>query len=165
MLSPELEEKLRKARLVLDAAAVENIIPLCQQYLMVLAEYRAQLYRLPDTLELNPKSSASSSRAEIDSAGKAVRAAIEHTTQERNRTEMLLRSFTALSGYEAVTTINSVKYQGRDTWELKAGGVGCIDNPGKRMSVQEAVETACLLRREAYIAKTDTRPALAIGDI
>jgi hypothetical protein len=154
MLSPELEEKLRNARLALDGAVSDNIIELCKQYLTLLAEYRAELYMLPDKLELNIRSGTSQTREDVDGARKAVRAAIEHTTQERNRTETLLRSFTAVSGYEAAETFNRGKYQGQDTWELRAGGVGCVDSPGTKMSVQEAVETASLLRREAHIAKT-----------
>lgn len=154
MLSPELEEKLRRARLALDGAASDNIIELCKQYLTLLALYRAELYKLPDTLELDPRSRSSSTREDVSGARKAVRAAIEHTTQERNQTETLLLSFTAVSGYEAAETLNTGKYKGQDTWELRGGRVGCGDSPDKRMSVQEAVETASLLRREAHIAKT-----------
>lgn len=165
MLSPELEEKLRKARLALDGAASDNIIELCKQYLGVLSLYRAELYKLPDKLELNPLSSSSQTRKAIEGARKAVRAAIEHTTVERNRTEMLLLSFTAVSGYEAAATLNSEKYKGRDTWELRAGGVGCVDSPGKRMSVQEAVDTASLLRREAHITKTAIRAGANIPSV
>ena len=87
MLSPKLEEKLRRARRALDGAASENIIELCKQYLTLLAAYRSELHKLPDTLELNPpsRSASSTSREDVDANRKAVRAAIEHTTQERNR--------------------------------------------------------------------------------
>ena len=162
MLSPELEEKLRKARLALDGAASDNIIELCNQYLALLAVKRAELYNLPDRLELDLRATSSLTREDVGGNRKAVRAAIEHTTQERNQTEKLLLSFIAVSGYEAVGTLNKAKHQGRDNWELRAGGVGCVDSPDKRMSVQEAVETASLLRREAHIAKTAT---LAGADI
>lgn len=154
MLFPELEEKLRQAKLALDRAASDNIIELCKQYLALLAIYRAELYKLPDKLGLNPRSRSSQTRESVGGDRKAVRAAIEHTTQERNQTEMLLLSFTTVSGYEAAETLNRRKYQGQDNWELRAGGVGCVNSPGKRMSVQKAVETASLLRREAHIAKT-----------
>ena len=46
MLYPELEEKLRHARLALERATSEDIIDLCKQYLALLAEYRSQLYEL-----------------------------------------------------------------------------------------------------------------------
>jgi hypothetical protein len=165
MLSPALEEKLRRARLALDEATSDDIIERCKQYLALLALYRAELYSLPDTLELDPRSASSQMRETIGGARKAVRAAIERTTQERNQTETLLLSFTAVSGYEAAETLNKVKYKGQDTWELRAGGVGCVGSPGNRMSVQEAVETASLLRREAHIAKTATRAAADIRSI
>jgi hypothetical protein len=153
MLSPELEEKLRQARLALDGATSDNIIELCKQYLVLLALYRAELYKLPDKLELDARSRSSSTGQDVSRARKAVRAAIEHTTQERNQTETLLLSFTAVSGYEAVETFNKGKYKGQDSWELRAGGVGCVGDAEKRMSVQEAVEAASLLRREAHIGK------------
>jgi len=155
MLYPALEEKLLKARLALDGAASESIVELCKQYLALLAEYRAELYKLPDTLDLNRHSKSSSSRAEVDDTRKEVRAAIERTTQERNRAGALLLSFTAVSGYEATATLNRLKYKGHDNWELRAGGVRWGDNNNSRMTVQEAVEAASLLRREEHSATQD----------
>jgi hypothetical protein len=154
MLSPELEGKLREAGLALDGATSGNIIELCKQYLAVLAEYRSELYRLPDTLKLRPgPASSSSSREDIKGVRKAVRSAIERTTQERRQTEALLFSFTAISGYGAVMTLNRHKYEGGDDWQLSSGGVSLRDgSDGKRMTIQEAVETASLLRREEHVA-------------
>ncbi|HEX8890119.1 MAG TPA: hypothetical protein VF779_13260 [Pyrinomonadaceae bacterium] len=157
MLYPALEEKLLKARLALDGATSESIIELCKQYLALLDEYRAELYKLPDTLELNSRTRSSSSREDIDETRKEVRTAIEHTTQERNRAEALILSFTAVSGYEATATLNRLKYNGHDDWELRAGGVRWGDNTNKRMTVQEAVEVVSLLRREEYIAIKEAR--------
>ena len=52
MLLPELEvEGTAPARS--DAATSGNIVELCQQYLALLAEYRAELYKLPDTLGID----------------------------------------------------------------------------------------------------------------
>src|SRR2546423_9941331 len=121
MLSPELEENLRNARLALDRATSENIIELCKHYLALLAEYRGELYKLPDKLDLNPRSRSSSSREDVDGTRKAVRAAIEHTTRERKWAEGLILSFTAVSGYGAVETLNRQKYKGHDDWVLSAG--------------------------------------------
>ena len=98
MLYPALEEKLRKARLALDGATSATVIELCKQYLALLAEYRAELYTLPDTLQLNRHSKSSSSRAEVVGARKEVRAAIEETTSEREWAEGLILWFTAVSG-------------------------------------------------------------------
>jgi hypothetical protein len=154
MLSPELEEKLHRARFALDEATSDNLIELCKRYLGLLAMCRAELYELPDKLALDPK--FSSTGGDTGGARKAVRAAIEHTTRERNQVETLLLSFTAVSGYEAVKTLNSGKYEGQDTWELRASGIGCTNGHGKRMSIQEAVETASRLRREEHIADAAT---------
>jgi hypothetical protein len=153
MLYPALEEKLLKARLALDGATSENIIELCKQYLALLAEYRVELYTLPQTVDLNPHSK-SSSRAEVDDTRKEVRAAIEHTTREREWVETLILSFTAISGYGAVETFNRQKYMGRDDWKLSAGGVSFRDGAGgQRMTIQETVEIASLLRREEHVAR------------
>jgi hypothetical protein len=154
MLRPTLEEKLRNARLALNGAASENIIELCKQYLTLLAEYRAELYMLPRTLDLHRGSRTQSARADVDDTRKAIRAAIEHTTRERVWAEALILSFTAISGYEAVETFNRQKYKGRDDWKLSAGGAGFNGAAGvERMTIQEAVETASLLRREEHAAK------------
>lgn len=151
MLYPALEKKLRDARLALDGATSESIVELCKQYLALLDEYRTELFRLPDTLELNSRARSSSSQEDVETR-KEVRAAIEYTTQERNRAEALILSFTAVSGYEATATLNRLKHKGHDDWELRAGGVRRGDNTNKRMTVQEAVEVASLLRREEHIA-------------
>lgn len=155
MLDPALEEKLRNARLALDGAASENIIELCKQYLGLLAAYRSELYKLPETLDLDPRAKSASLREEVDATRKAVRAAIEQTTREREWAEALLLSFTAVSGYGAVETLNRQKYKGHDDWELSAGGAICSDDTGgQRLTIQEAVETASLLRREEHVAKS-----------
>jgi hypothetical protein len=155
MLYPALEEKLRRARLALDGATSERVIELCKQYLVLLAEYRVELYKLPDTLRLNHNSTSSSSWAEVDDTRKEVRAAIEETTNERKWAEGLILWFTAISGYGAVETLNWGKFRGHDNWELRAGGV-CTNGgtDSERMTIQDAVDAASLLRREEHIAQT-----------
>jgi hypothetical protein len=152
MLYPMLEEKLHKARLALDSATSESIIELCKKYLALLTEYRVELYRLPRAPELNTRTMSSLSLEEVGDSRKEVRTAIEHTTQERNQVEALILSFTAVSGYEATATLNRLKYKGHDSWELRAGGVRWGDGTNNRMTVQEAVEAASLLRREEHVA-------------
>ena len=155
MLYPVLEEQLRKARLALDAASSDSIVELCKQYLALLAEYRAELYKLPDTLQLNRHPKASAARAEVSDIRKEVRAAIEATTSEREWAEGLILWFTAVSGYGAVETLNRGRFRGHDNGEWRAGGVrrrGGTD--AERMTVQDAVDAASLLRREEYIAQT-----------
>lgn len=155
MLIPALEDKLRHARYALEGATTDNIIELCKQYLALLAEYRAELYKLPDTLGFNRRP-GSFSCEDVDDARKEVRAAIESLTRERNTTEALLRSFTSVSGYEAVETLNREKYKGHDDWELRAGGVARFsgDGAGERMTALEAVDIAGLLRREEHVARS-----------
>src|SRR5215218_8099441 len=122
MLFPALEDRLRRAARAFDGATTDNIVELCRQYLALLAEYRAELYKLPGTLGVNQRS-GSVEREDYADARREVRAAIEKTTRERNRTEALLLSFVSVSGYEAVETFNKQKYLGHDDWELRAGGV------------------------------------------
>jgi hypothetical protein len=153
MIYPELEEKMHSTRQALDGATIENIIERCKRHLELLAEYRSELYKLTDTPGINLRF-GSSSKEEVESTRKAVRVAIEDLTQEHNRTAALLLSFTAVSGYEAVETLNSQKYKGYDNWELRAGGVRPVDSTvAERMTIQEAVDTTSLLRREAYIVR------------
>lgn len=155
MLYPELEAQVGDARRALSEATSENIIELCKEYLALLAEYRGELYKLPETPGLNLRSGSHSSPEDLAGLRKAIRVAIENTTQERNETTELLRSFTAVSGYEAVETFNRRKYQGYDNWKLSAGGVSLNDPAdGHRITIQEAVNTASLLRREEHVAQS-----------
>jgi hypothetical protein len=154
MLYPQLEQRLDQAKQALKRATSENIIELCKQYLALLAEYRSQLYELRGKSGSRQQPARSSPREDIGDTRKAIRAAIESTTQERNRTEMLLLSFTTVSGYQAVELFNRRKYVGRDDWVLKASGLRSAGSSGDTvMTIQEAVEIASLLRREDYIAQ------------
>ena len=152
MLFPKLEEGLQSAQHALERACSENVVALCQQYLALLVEYRAELYKLQGTSRINPDAASHSSSEDIAASRKEARVAIEQTTQERNRTTALLRSLTAVSGYEAVETLNRRKYKGHDNWILRAGGVRFSDGADSdRMTIQEAVDRATLLRREEYV--------------
>jgi hypothetical protein len=159
MLLQELEESRQRARRALDGATSENVVELCRQYLAQLAEYRAGLFKLRDTLGIN-RPPGSFLPEGVGGARKAVRAALENVTRERNATEALLISFTSVSGYEAVETLNRRKYKGHDDWELRAGRVARNggDFPDERMTVLEAVDLAGLLRREEHVARTAASP-------
>ena len=151
MLYPQLEERLQASKHALNRATSESIVEQCKQYLEVLAEYRSQLYDLQVTPGLNQQSASPSLTEEVPDR-KTIREAIERTTRERNRTQLLLLSFTTVSGYEAVEIFNQRKYEGHDDWELRASGVKFRggDN-GDLMTVQEAVDVAGMLRREAHL--------------
>jgi len=145
MLYPELELKLDESKKALHQANRDNIVDQCKRYLTLLEEYRIRLYDLP--------SAPSDQQVNIPDR-KAVREAIETTIRERNSTQVLLLSFTTVSGYEAVEIFNDRKYQGHDDWELRASGVkfhgaDALD----LMTIQEAVQLASVLRREDYVAR------------
>ena len=151
------EEKLDHARHALNGATSENIVALCKQYLGLLSDYREQLYELANS-GFRQKSASSSSTGDLAGARKSFRAAIEKTTQERNRTELLLLSITTVSGYQAVEMLNRRNYEGHSDWELRASGVKSTSNSAQDlMTIQEAVDLASLLRREDHVAQNMAR--------
>jgi hypothetical protein len=152
MLFPQLEEKLQASNQALNTATSENIIEQCKQHLGLLAEYRTQLYELRDVPGVRQPSTPSPS-GEVQDRD-AIREAIKRTTQDRNRTQVLLLSFTTVSGYEAVEIFNQRCFEGHDDWELRASGVGSHGGDNSDlMTIQEAVDLASLLRRKDYIAQ------------
>jgi hypothetical protein len=147
-----VNENLIKAEFALSKANSGNIVELCREYLQILTEYRAELYKLRNVPEINLEQPSALARELVDQARKAIRSAIEITTRERNQTEIMIDSFTAISGYEAVITFNRLKYKGFDNWELKASAVYSRNNGGfEQIALQEAIEAASLLRRESYL--------------
>ena len=81
-----------------------------------------------------------------------MRTALEFTVREHNKTQSLLNSFTSISGYQATATFNKLKYKGFDSWEMQSSGVRLKGtNNDEFMTIQQAVEIAGALRREAYI--------------
>lgn len=159
MLIVELlvNENLLKAESALQQADSGNIIELCRAYLRMLNEYREELYKLRGSSKISLQQSSSLARELTEQVRMAIRSALEITTRERNKTESLLESFITISGYEAVDTFNQIKYKGFDDWQLGANSVHPGNN-GKngQMNMQEAVDTASLLRREMYIARRMT---------
>lgn len=153
MLFPQAEEKLDSARRALNGATSKTIVELCKRYLVLLAEYRSQLYEL-GKFDVGEHSTSSSTTEGNAADRKSIRAAIEKTTQERNRTELLLLSITTVSGYEAVEMLNRRKYDGHGDWELRASGVKSNSSSTQDlMTIQEAVDLASLLRREDHVAQ------------
>jgi hypothetical protein len=152
-LYPQLEQTLQASKQAVNRATSESIVEECKQYLALLAEYRTQLYELQRTPGVS-QHSASPSLPQVVPDRKTIREAIETTTRERNRTQLLLLSFTTVSGYEAVEIFNQRKYEGHDDWELRASGVKFRGgNNNDLMTIQEAVDLAGLLRREDYLAR------------
>src|SRR4029078_3452995 len=152
MLYPQLEQKLHASRQAVNRATSETIVGQCKEYLALLADYRTQLYELQGTPGLNEQSISPSLSEEVPDR-KTIREAIERTTRERNRTQLLLLSFTTVSGYEAVEILNRRRYGGHDYWDLRASGVKFRGGDNSDlMTVQEAVDLASLLRREDHLA-------------
>jgi hypothetical protein len=152
MIYPELEQKLAASKLAVNRATSGTIIGQCRAHLALLAEYRSRLYELEVPGVRQESASTASTEEVVDR--KAIREAIETTTHERNRTQVLLLSFTTVSGYEAVEIFNERKYQGHEDWELQASGVRFRgpDN-SNLMTIREAVDLASLLRRDDYVAQ------------
>ena len=145
-------KKLQASKVAVNRATRETIIEQCKAYLGMLAEYRSRLYEL-EVPGMGQHSVSNLLTAEVRDR-KAIREAIEKTTHERNRTQVLLLSFTTVSGYEAVEILNELKYQGHEDWELQAGGVRFHDaDNSDLMTIREAVNLASLLRRHNYIAQ------------
>jgi len=152
MLHPHLEAKLQASRHSLDGATSENMVELCKQHLVVLDEYRSRLYKLQSGRRQQVPTMSESEEVPY---WKAIRAAIEETTHERNRINVLLLSFTTVSGYEAVAVFNQRKYEGHEDWEIRAGGVRFRDgDTSDLMTIQEAVDRASLMRREDHVTQT-----------
>ena len=157
MLYPQLEQKLHASRQAVNRATSETIVRQCKGYLALLADYRSQLYELQGTPGLNEQSTSPSLTEEVPDR-KTIREAIERTTRERNRTQLLLLSFTTVSGYEAVEIFNQRNYEGHDDWELRASGVKFRGGDNSDlMTVQEAVDLASLLRREDHLAQNASK--------
>src|ERR1044071_1969020 len=157
MLYPQLEQKLHASRQAVNRATSETIVRQCNEYLALLADYRSQLYELQGTPGLNEQSASASLTEEVPDR-KTIREAIERATRERNRTQLLLLSFTTVSGYEAVEIFNQRNYGGHDDWELRASGVKFrVGDNSDLMTVQEAVDLAGLLRREDHLAKNASK--------
>ena len=146
----DAEQKLKKA-------TCADIIELSEKYLQLLDAYRDELYKFRGKPEIDLRQSSSSERDSVEQKRKAIRAQLEIITKKRNETESLLKSFTSISGYEAVKTFNQLEYKGFVSWELRANEVRPInDDNNERMTMQEAVEAASLLRRTAYITYKTT---------
>jgi len=164
MLFPQLEQRLQASKQALNRATSESLVEQCKQYLALLAEYRSQLYESQGTPGVNKQSAFPSLSEEVPDR-RVIREAIETTTRERNKTQLLLLSFTTVSGYEAVEIFNKRNYEGHDDWELRASGIkfrGGEDND--LMTIQEAVDLAGLFRREDHLAQNASLyPAEALG--
>jgi hypothetical protein len=150
-----INEDLLNAEIALERATSDNIVELGKTYLALLAEYRDQLHKLGGLPEISFAEQSKLGRELIEQSRKAVRAAIELSVRERNRVEALVESFTLINGWDAAATFNKLRHKDATDWELHGSEVRVASN-GEKMNVQEAVATAGLLRRNAYISNKTT---------
>lgn len=156
MKYPQFEENMQNAKFSLDKASSENVVELCHKYLTELGKYRDELYKLRGTPEINLRDSSLPTK-EVEKIRKEIRASVTNITTEHGRVKALLKSFTEISGFDAVATFNNHKYKGYNNWELKAGGVRFQGGAeSDRIAIYEAVEIASCLRREEYASRNKT---------
>lgn len=152
-----IDEDLIAAEDALSKATVDDLVELCRNYLTRLSELRDRLFDLRGNPEIDRKNPGSAEPRAIEEARNTVRLALESITSRRNQAEALLNSLTSITGYEATATFNKLKYKGFDSWETYSGGSRLkYVYADKGLNMQETIETACLLRREAYITNRTT---------
>lgn len=146
-----ISEKLTNAKFALNNASTVNILELCEVYLQLLNEYCDDLDQIKSP-EIALYQSSPLARQLNEQTGKAIQIEFELTTRERNKIDSLLKSFTTITGFDAVQTFNQLEYKGFTEWELRANEVRLKnDDNGEKMSVPEAIEIAGILRRKAYV--------------
>jgi hypothetical protein len=153
ILSLLINEDVVKAEREFDRATSDNIDQLCREYIAVLDAYRSQLLDLRNIPEINYNENSALGRELISQSRTAVKAAIEVTVTAHYFVEALLESFTVISGWAAVETLNRLFYDGSTEWELRSGHiVSRRAEPDASIPIAEGVEVAGRLRREAYVA-------------
>lgn len=144
-----INEDLHTAEIAFERATARDVVELAGVYLALLKAYREQLRKLGGIPQIDYALRSAIGKELVEQSRHAVRTAIETTTSERNRVELLLKSFTLISGWEAATALNQARYKRMADWELSGSEVRSMSN-GESMSVKEAAITVGLLRREAY---------------
>ena len=147
-----VNEGVLSAEIALRQATSESVVDECWNYLSHLTAYRRDLRSLRFLSDDTLYARSPLSRELMTQARLAVRAVIEITVRETNRTEKLLEFFTAINVHQAAEVLNTVKYLGSGNWESSASGVRYANGiETGQMSVNQAVTKASRLRREAYV--------------
>lgn len=146
-----INESVMQAKVSLNESSSDDVIERCHEYLARLEEYREQLFSLRALPEIDLRNQSTFAMEMVSQARAAVRAAIEITVSELNRTEALLSSFTSISIYEAAETLNAFRHDGSNNWEVEPSGVRFSNGfVSGWLPTEQAVEVAGQLRREAY---------------
>lgn len=160
-----VNEGVLTAEIALRQASSESVVDECWNYLSHLTGYRQDLRALRCLSDDALCVRSPLSRELIYQARSAVRALIEITVRETNRTEKLLEFFTSINVHQAAAILNTCKYLGSANWEGSASGVRFANGfETGQMSVDRAVTTASRLCREAYVVinrKADASSAFA----
>jgi hypothetical protein len=160
-----VNEGVLSAEIALRQASSESVVDECRNYLSHLTDYRQGLRALrclsDDALYMR----SPLSRELVSQARSVVRAVVEITVRETNRTEKLLEFFTSINVQQAAAILNTCKYLGSADWEGNASGVRFTNGiETGSLSVDKAVSTASRLRRQAYVVihrKMDAASAFA----
>jgi hypothetical protein len=156
MLNSILEGNLQQAKHAFSEANSENIIDLCEKYLVILNEFRGELQKFRGAPEISLQQTNPLLLEETLQKRREIFTAITFTVQELNKTTVLLSGLTAGSGYEAAETFNRLKYKGVNCWEFRGAKIAfnnCAETD--QISVQEAVDIAIGLRCKEFIAPSD----------
>ena len=160
-----VNEGVLSAEIALRQASSDSVVDECWNYLSHLTAYRHDLRSLRCLSDDALYARSPLSRELITQARWAVRAVIEITVRETNRTEKLLEFFTAINVHQAAEVLNTCKYLGSANWESSSSGARFANGfETGQLSVDNAVSTASRLRREAYVLvnrKTDPASAFA----
>jgi hypothetical protein len=147
-----VNEKIMNAEFALNQAGSATLVEVCQKYLSLLTEYSDDLCKYRGTQEINLQPSSDLLRELVEQTKKVIQEEEEITNRKRIQTEALLKSFTTITGYEAVQTFNQLEYKGFKEWELRASEVRLKDDSNnEKFTVQEAIDLACQLRRKAFV--------------
>lgn len=145
-----VNERLLDAESALGRASEPgDIVGLCRAYLLLLDDYREELGKLREDRALAASQTSALARELTEQVRRAIRTAIEVTTRERNNTERLLGSLTAISAYEALNTFNELAFRGAADWELRSGGIRA---GVEFLTIDESVAAARHLRCLEYVA-------------
>jgi hypothetical protein len=160
-----VNEDVLTAEVALRQSSSDSVVDDCKNYLSHLGAYRHDLRGLRCLSDDSLYVRSPLSRELISQARSAVRAVIEITIRETNRTEKLLEFFTSINVYQAAAVLNTCKYLGSSNWEASASGARYSNGfDTGQMSVAQAVSTASRLRREAYVVinrRSDSSSAFA----
>jgi hypothetical protein len=146
-----LENKLRNAKNSISEATGDNIIEMCDKYLILLNKSRFELYKLRGEFEIVLSNAPYLEHRGANGVRKQVREECAMIMSEIRVTSILRNRLIASSSYEVTKTLNEQNYQGHDNWEFvneKYKFDRCADS--NQLTTREAVNIAVQLRCEEF---------------